>query len=69
MTRRPAKSIRSPIPGREQFAKLLSAQEGFVAVMVALLIAALIGVAGLATEAGMWYALKRQIKRQPMPRP
>src|ERR1700738_1270470 len=60
MTRRPAMTIRSPIPGREQLAKLRSAQEGFVAVMVALLIAALIGVAGLAAEAGMWYALKRQ---------
>ena len=60
MARRPAQTIRSPMPGREQLAKLLSAQEGFVAVMVALLIAALIGVAGLATEAGMWYALKRQ---------
>ena len=53
-------TIRSPIPGREQLAKLRSAQEGFVAVMVALLIAALIGVAGLAAEAVMWYALKRQ---------
>ncbi len=53
-------TIWSPIPGREQLAKLQSAQEGFVAVMVAFLIAAIIGVAGLATEAGMWYALKRQ---------
>jgi hypothetical protein len=35
-------------------------EEGFIAVMVAMAISALIGVAGLATEAGMWYALKRQ---------
>ena len=60
MTRRPAKTIRSPIPGREKVTKLLCTQEGIVAVMVALLISALIGVAGLATETGMWYSLKRQ---------
>lgn len=53
-------TIRVPIRGREKLAQLLCAQEGFVAVMMALVISALIGVAGLATETGMWYALKRQ---------
>jgi Flp pilus assembly protein TadG len=52
--------IRVPIHGREKLAQLLCSQEGFVAVMMALVISALIGVAGLATETGMWYALKRQ---------
>jgi len=46
--------------GWEELTQLLRANDGFVAVMVAVLIFALIGVAGLATEVGMWYALKRQ---------
>jgi Flp pilus assembly protein TadG len=49
-----------PIRGREKFAQLLRTNDGFIAVMVALSISALIGVAGLATEVGMWYALKRE---------
>jgi hypothetical protein len=42
--------------------KMLGTQEGFVLAVVAVAISALIGVTGLATEAGMWYALKQQNK-------
>jgi Flp pilus assembly protein TadG len=48
------------IRGWEKLTQLLRTTHGFVAVMMALVISVLIGVAGLATEVGMWYAVKRQ---------
>jgi hypothetical protein len=55
-----AMTIEPPIRGREKLTQLLRTTDGFVAVMMALVISALIGVAGLAAEVSMWYALKRQ---------
>ena len=45
---------------RAMFARLLRDRDGFVIVMVALLLTVLIGFAGLAAETGLWYAIKRQ---------
>jgi uncharacterized membrane protein len=42
------------------FARLLRDRDGFVMVMVAILLPVLIGFAGLAAETGLWYAIKRQ---------
>lgn len=45
---------------RAALARLPRDRRGFVAVMVALLIPAFVGLAGLGTETGLWYAIKRQ---------
>jgi Putative Flp pilus-assembly TadE/G-like len=45
---------------RLNFGRLLQDQNGFVAVMVAILLSAMIGFAGLGVETGLWYAIKRQ---------
>ena len=50
----------APTTGWALFARLLRDRDGFVMVMVALLLSVLIGFAGLATETGLWYAIKRQ---------
>jgi Flp pilus assembly protein TadG len=48
-----------PSPGK-RLMELLRDERGVIAVMVAILIAGIIGLTGLAVEAGFWYALKRQ---------
>jgi Flp pilus assembly protein TadG len=45
---------------RAALARLPRDRRGIVAVMVALLIPAFVGLAGLGAETGLWYAIKRQ---------
>ena len=50
----------APTTGWAIFARLSRDRDGFVMVMVALLLSVLLGFAGLAAETGLWYAIKRQ---------